>query len=52
MRQKHFEKNLLGKMLIEQIIKYELRGPVLLGRICTAVFGYFYEKAKISEENL
>ena len=36
-------------MLIEQIIKFELRAP---GRICTPATGYFYDKTKISKENL
>ena len=31
-------------MFIELIIKYEFRGLVPLGRICTPVNGYFYDK--------
>ena len=34
-------------MLIEQIIEFELRGLVPLGRICTRASGYFYDKTKI-----
>ena len=39
-------------MLIEQIIKHQLRGPGLPGRTCTPITGYFHEKTKISKENL
>ena len=33
-------------MLGEQIIKFELRGLVPLGRICTPASGYFCDKTK------
>ena len=36
-------------MLIEQI--FELRGPGLLGRICTFITGCFHDKTIISKEN-
>ena len=36
-------------MVIEQI--FEVRGPCLLGRICTAIAGCFHSKTLISEEN-
>ena len=36
-------------MLIEQ--NFELRGPGLLGRICTAITGCFHSKTIIFEEN-
>ena len=39
-------------MFIEQTIKFEFRGLVPLGRVCTPATGYFYIKTKISEENL
>ena len=39
-------------MFIEQAIKFEFRGLVPLGRINTPATGYFYEKTKISKENL
>ena len=39
-------------MFIEQTIKFEFRGLVPLGRICTPATGYFYDKTKISKENL
>ena len=39
-------------MLIEQIIKLELRGLGPLGRICTPATGYCYDKTKISKKNL
>ena len=38
-------------MLIEQIIKFELKGPGSFGRICNPETGYFYDKTKISQEN-
>ena len=38
-------------MLIEQIIKFELRGPGPLSRTCTPKTVYFYEKSKISKAN-
>ena len=31
-------------MLIEKIIKFELRGPELPGRTCTPKTGYFQDK--------
>ena len=39
-------------MLIEQIIEFALRGQGPPGRICSPIPGYFYEKTKISVENL
>ena len=36
------------KMLIEEIINFELRGPGPPGRTCTPTAGYFYDKTKIS----
>ena len=39
-------------MFIEQTIKFEFRGLVLLGRVCTPATGYFYDKTKLSKENL
>ena len=39
-------------MLIEQIIKLQLRGPGHPGRTCTPITGYFHDKTKISKENL
>ena len=39
-------------MLIEQIIKLQLRGPGPPDRTCTPKTGYFYDKTKISKENL
>ena len=45
------KKNWLGKMLIEQIIEFELRGPGPSGRTCTLTTCYFYDKTKISKSN-
>ena len=39
-------------MFIEQTTKFEFRGLVPLGRICNSATGYFYDKTKISQENL
>ena len=39
-------------MFIEQTIKFEFRGLIPLGRVCTPATGYFYDKTKIFEENL
>ena len=39
-------------MPIEQIIEFELRGPGPPGRTCTPITGCFYEKTKISKENV
>ena len=39
-------------MFIEQTIKFEFRGLLPLGRICTPATGYFYDITKISKENL
>ena len=39
-------------MLIEQIIEHQLRGPGPPGQTCTLITGYFYDKTKISKENL
>ena len=33
-------------MFIKQTIKFEFRGLVPLGRICTPATGYFYDKNK------
>ena len=52
MRQNTFEKKLTGEMLIKQITEFELRGPGPFGRTCTPTTGYFYDKTKISKENL
>ena len=35
-------------MFIEQTVKFEFRGFVPLGRVCTPATGYFYYKTKIS----
>ena len=42
---------MLGKILIEQIIEFQWRGPGPFGRT-TPVTGYFLYKTKISKENL
>ena len=39
-------------MIIEQIIEYDLRGPGPPGHSCTSTTGNFYNKTKISKENL
>ena len=39
-------------MLIEQIVKLQLRGPGPLGPTCTSITGYFHDKTKILKENL
>ena len=39
-------------MFIEQTIKFEFRGFVPLGRVCTSATGYFCDKTKITKENL
>ena len=39
-------------MLIEQIVEFQLRRPGLHGLTCTSISGYFYDKTKISKENL
>ena len=39
-------------MFIEQTIKFEFRELVPLGRICAPAAGYFYDRTKISKENL
>ena len=39
-------------MLIEQIVEFQLRGPGPPGLTCTSISGYFYDKTKISKENL
>ena len=39
-------------MLIEQIIKFELRGHGHPGHTCTPKTGYFQDKAKISKVNI
>ena len=49
-----FEKKKIatGKMLVKQIMKFELRGPELHGCICTPTAGYFHDKTKTSQEDL
>ena len=39
-------------MFLEQTIKFDFRGLVPIGRINTLATGYFYDKTKISKENL
>ena len=39
-------------MLIERIIKLQLRGPGPPSRTCTPITGYCLDKTKISKENL
>ena len=39
-------------MLIERIIKLQLRGPGPPCRTCTPITGYCHDKTKISKENL
>ena len=39
-------------MLVEQIMKFELRGSRFPCRTCTPKTGYFRAKTKISKENL
>ena len=39
-------------MLIERIIKLQLRGPGHPGQTCTPITGYCHDKTKISKENL
>ena len=39
-------------MLIERIIKLQLKGPGLPGRTCTPITDYCHDKTKISKENL
>ena len=39
-------------MLIEQVIEFELSGRRPPGCTCTFTTGYFYDKTKISKENL
>ena len=51
MGQNIFEKNWQEKMLSEQIIEFESRGPGPSSRTCNPTTGYFY-KTKISTENL
>ena len=41
----------LGKMCIEQIIEFELRGLEPHGRTCNPKTGYFYDKTNISKKN-
>ena len=38
-------------MLIEQIIKFEVRKPGPPGRTCTPITDYFNDKTKIYKEN-
>ena len=60
MRQNTSEKKLARKMFIEQIIEFELIGPGppqfkfnnTFTRTYTPTTGYFYERTKISKENL
>ena len=37
-------KKIARKMLIEQSIEFELRGPGSPGRTCTLITGYLYER--------
>ena len=39
-------------MFLEQTIRFEFRGLVSFGRMNTPATGYFYDKTKISKENL
>ena len=39
-------------MLIEQNIKFELRGPGPPGCTCTFIAGWFHDKTKTFKENL
>ena len=39
-------------MMIEQLIKLQLRGPGPPGRTCTPITNYCHDKTKISKENL
>ena len=48
---KYFKK-LAREMLIEQNIKFELKGAWAPGRTCTPKTGYFQDKTKISKANL
>ena len=52
MRQNTFEKKLARKVLIEQIIEFELKGPGPPGRTCTPITGYFHDKTNIFKQNL
>ena len=49
---KILEKNEPWKMLIEQIVELQLRGPEPPDLTCTSITGYFHDKTKISKENL
>ena len=40
------------KMLIEQIVELQLRGPGPPGLTCIFITGYFHDKTKICKENL
>ena len=51
MRQNTYDKKYeQGKMLIEQVIEFELRGPGPLSRTCSKC-GYFHAKTKICKAN-
>ena len=39
-------------MLIKQIAELQLKGPGPPGLTCTSITGYFYDKTKISKENI
>ena len=39
-------------MFLEQTSKFECRGLVPISRINTPAIGYFYDKTKISKENI
>ena len=39
-------------MLIEQIVELQLKGPGPPGLTCTSTTDFFYDKTKISKENL
>ena len=48
MQQNTFEKNnYIGKMIVEQIIEFELKGLGPPGPTCTPTTGYFYDKTAI-----
>ena len=52
MRQNTFDKKYeLGKMLIEQIIEFELRRYGPLSRTCTPTCGYFRDNAEVFKAN-
>ena len=50
--QNTFKKHQPWKMLNEQIIELQLRGPGPPSLTCISITGYFHDKTKISNENL